>query len=278
MTLAGILAVATLTGCRASPSTNADEANMTAAAENGVYVTTTNGPVTAVAVPAPAPCRENPEDDSIAGIRLGMKADDAFRQIQCVNPAITPRFTNYPGLLRAHYPGEPEARDVILAGNMDQDGNAGDGFDVELAGELGDENVSAVYRVMRFRPGEEPTVENMKSTLEKKYRFKFYTQPGSYVSVASIGARGPATVECLPQLTAGASGTVPNPKCETLKSARIEALPTNMALVQRVVVAVTNGSFHQTMMQVRNRIAADKANSANLAAAEEAKKRAVPKM
>ena len=108
----------------------------------------------------------------IVGIKVGMPADEAIKVLKAHNPQLT--FSNLEGTF-SELPGQKVLRYIFAV-----DPNR-ETFQIEIALPPGPPIVTAVYRHLSIKQGQEPTRDNVLASLREKYgREAFKTWPEVY--------------------------------------------------------------------------------------------------
>ncbi|MEP9404349.1 hypothetical protein [Sphingomonas sp. VNH70] len=99
----------------------------------------------------------------IAGVTLGMPAEQAFAIVACTNPAFEVDYSSEGGFRMAKLPGDTQPRTQIAA-------RAGlETMTLSLVGLPGQEQVVAIHRSVEFADGQEAPVETVLKRLTDKY-------------------------------------------------------------------------------------------------------------
>ena len=123
-----------------------------------------------VALITSATCYAAPLD--IVGIKVGMPANEAIKVLKAHNPQLT--FSNLEWTF-SELPGQKVLRYIFA-----EDPNR-ETFQIEIALPPGSPIVTAVYRHLSIKQGQEPTRENVLASLREKYgREAFKTWPEVY--------------------------------------------------------------------------------------------------
>jgi hypothetical protein len=207
----------------------------------------------------------------VAGVRIGMTADEAALRVQCANPGLAVSAGNYTSSFFRTVP-DPlgnQAREFIKTeGNG---GTAPDEFFIALAGPPGGERVVGIARALRFAEGEEPTVDSLISQVRTKYGLT--PSQGQYPRAGDPwgASRGGEGYDCLPPAIEMQAQMEPMKfyglKCPPYVGAKIYPRQSNLALARELRVVVTDPPL-------ATRLVAE-TNAANRASAEQQRRQEI---
>lgn len=182
----------------------------------------------------------------IVGIRIGMRADEAFRRVVCTVPDLQVGYRAYSGnpYGRAARPGSASARDFIES--RISNGVAPDAFRVELAGLPGSEEVVAVHRELHFTPGSEPTIATLAAELGRKYGLvnglpaEQRLQYGFYAA-SLIDGEGRLTAGVIEYRCTSRDSPTPRIDCPYFIAAEVRPRPDNPELAREMRIEIRSG-------------------------------------